>query len=58
MVYKSYHLQKPRGVNLKIMRTFLEFYIVLLGFVNYRLYQSLNLQYPPRIIQEGEFTEN
>lgn len=46
-------LLKPRGVNLKIMRTFLEFYIVLLGFVNYRLYQSLNLQYPPRIIQEA-----
>ncbi|XP_042881087.1 pescadillo homolog [Penaeus japonicus] len=46
-------LLKPRGVNLKIMRTFVEFYLVLLGFVNYRLYQSLNLHYPPKIVQQA-----
>lgn len=29
------------------MSTFLDFYIVLLKFVNFKLYSSLNLTYPP-----------
>lgn len=31
------------------MATFTEFYTTLLGFVNFRLYQSLNLRYPPKV---------
>ncbi|RZF33123.1 hypothetical protein LSTR_LSTR015546 [Laodelphax striatellus] len=31
------------------MSTFTSFYLVLLGFVNYRLYHSLNLFYPPKV---------
>lgn len=31
------------------MATFTEFYTTLLGFVNFRLYQSLNLVYPPKV---------
>lgn len=31
------------------MATFTEFYTTLLGFVNFRLYQSLNLHYPPKV---------
>lgn len=31
------------------MATFTEFYTTLLGFVNFRLYQSLNLLYPPKV---------
>ncbi|ETE58103.1 Pescadillo-like protein, partial [Ophiophagus hannah] len=30
------------------MATFTEFYTTLLGFVNFRLYQTLNLHYPPK----------
>jgi len=30
------------------MSTFVEFYTILLGFVNFRLYHSLNLYYPPK----------
>lgn len=33
------------------MATFIEFYTVMLGFVNFRLYHSLNLQYPPSLTQ-------
>ena len=30
------------------MSTFVQFYIVMLGFVNFRLYHTLNLVYPPK----------
>jgi pescadillo protein len=35
-------------VDFRIMGTFVEFYQTLLGFVNYRLYTSLGLVYPPK----------
>lgn len=37
----------PQDVDYKIMLTFLEFYETLLGFVNLRLYHSINIKYPP-----------
>ncbi|XP_043258369.1 pescadillo homolog [Colletes gigas] len=40
--------QVKDDVDFKIMSIFVEFYIVLLGFVNYRLYHTLNLYYPPK----------
>lgn len=33
------------------MSTFIEFYTVMLGFMNFRLFHSLNLQYPPNLTQ-------
>lgn len=36
------------------MATFTEFYTTLLGFVNFRLYQSLNLHYPPKVSETGK----
>ncbi|KFV47549.1 Pescadillo, partial [Gavia stellata] len=39
----------PTDVDYRVMATFTEFYTTLLGFVNFRLYQSLNLLYPPKI---------
>ncbi|XP_065502290.1 pescadillo homolog [Caloenas nicobarica] len=39
----------PTDVDYRVMATFTEFYTTLLGFVNFRLYQSLNLVYPPKI---------
>nr|CCA19689.1 pescadillolike protein putative [Albugo laibachii Nc14] len=38
-----------KRVDLHVMVTFLEFYQVLLKFVNYQLYSDLGLQYPPKI---------
>ncbi|XP_017880588.1 pescadillo homolog [Ceratina calcarata] len=41
--------QAKMDVDFKIMSIFVEFYIVMLGFVNYRLYHTLNLHYPPKL---------
>ncbi|PNS21783.1 hypothetical protein CAC42_381 [Sphaceloma murrayae] len=42
-------VQKVAGdVDFRIMGTFVEFYTTLLGFVNYRLYTSVGLVYPPK----------
>uniref|UniRef100_A0A8D0HP05 Pescadillo homolog n=1 Tax=Sphenodon punctatus TaxID=8508 RepID=A0A8D0HP05_SPHPU len=42
----------PTDVDYRVMATFTEFYTTLLGFVNFRIYQTLNLHYPPKI--EGQ----
>lgn len=36
-------------VDFRIMGTFVEFYTTLLGFVNFRLYTTIGLIYPPRL---------
>ena len=41
-------------VDFRIMGTFIEFYTTLLGFVNFRLYSSLGLVYPPRFSTDEE----
>ncbi|KAH6821501.1 TCP-1/cpn60 chaperonin family protein [Perilla frutescens var. hirtella] len=35
------------GVDYRVLLTFLEFYETLLAFVNFRLYHSINVKYPP-----------
>jgi len=42
-------LQQDKDVDYRVMRTFLEFYEVLVGFVNYKLFHSLGLKYPPKL---------
>ncbi|OAV91141.1 hypothetical protein PTTG_08670 [Puccinia triticina 1-1 BBBD Race 1] len=39
----------PADVDFRIMLTFLELYQTLLGFVFYRLFQNINLLYPPKL---------
>ncbi|EOO03234.1 putative pescadillo development protein [Phaeoacremonium minimum UCRPA7] len=41
-------------VDFRIMGTFIEFYMTLLGFVNFRLYTSLGLKYPPKFDQSKD----
>ena len=38
-------------VDFRIMGTFIEFYMTLLGFVNFKLYTSIGLKYPPKFDQ-------
>ncbi|CAI4218925.1 unnamed protein product, partial [Parascedosporium putredinis] len=38
-------------IDFRIMGTFVEFYMTLLGFVNFRLYTSRGLRYPPKFDQ-------
>ncbi|WKY01185.1 hypothetical protein Q1695_015300 [Nippostrongylus brasiliensis] len=42
-------------VDFSVMVTFAEFYVAMLGFVNFRLYQMIGLFYPPQI-QTGQNT--
>ncbi|KAI0020730.1 Pescadillo N-terminus-domain-containing protein [Xylariomycetidae sp. FL0641] len=41
-------------VDFRIMGTFVEFYMTLLGFVNFRLYTSIGLKYPPKFDQSKD----
>lgn len=48
-------VQRVTGdVDFRIMGTFVEFYTTLLGFVNFRLYNSIGLIYPPRFDTRSE----
>ncbi|KAF2148695.1 hypothetical protein K461DRAFT_288211 [Myriangium duriaei CBS 260.36] len=48
-------VQRAAGdVDFRIMGTFVEFYNTLLGFVNYRLYTSIGLVYPPKFSAESD----
>lgn len=38
-------------IDFRIMGTFVEFYMTLLGFVNFRLYTAVGLKYPPKFDQ-------
>jgi hypothetical protein len=37
----------PEDVDYRVMLTFLEFYVAMTGFVNYKLYHDRGLRYPP-----------
>ncbi|XP_045172172.2 pescadillo homolog isoform X2 [Mercenaria mercenaria] len=47
----------PTDVDYKVMKTFAEFYTTLLGFVNFKLYNSINLKYPPKLLLDSEKDE-
>jgi pescadillo protein len=43
----------PTDVDFEVMLTFLEFYLTLMRFVNYRLFTRLGWEYPQKFISEG-----
>lgn len=47
----KFSMDVPVDVDFRVMATFVDFYVTLLGFVNYRLFQSINLKYPPQVRQ-------
>ncbi|GIY38779.1 pescadillo homolog [Caerostris extrusa] len=48
---------RPTEVDFKIMVTFAQFYSTMLGFINYKLYHSINLVYPPKLAIECSSTK-
>uniref|UniRef100_A0A8C7D762 Pescadillo homolog n=1 Tax=Oncorhynchus kisutch TaxID=8019 RepID=A0A8C7D762_ONCKI len=44
----------PTDVDYRVMATFTEMYTTLFGFINFRLYQTLNLVYPPKLNSKAE----
>ncbi|XP_078083543.1 pescadillo [Mustelus asterias] len=50
----SFAHDHPTDVDYRVMATFTEFFTTLLGFVNFRLYRSLNLLYPPKLENKPE----
>ena len=49
----KYPPNMPIDVDYRVMSTFLDFYITLLKFVNYKLYLNKSLVYPPTETQEN-----
>merc|ERR1712179_332748 len=51
----SFGFAQPAQVDMRLMSIFVEFYTTILGFVNFRLYNSINLTYPPKLatVTEG-----
>merc|ERR1719481_832991 len=45
----SFGFNQPASVDMRLMSIFVEFYTTVLGFVNFRLYHSLNMTYPPKL---------
>ncbi|XP_068158686.1 pescadillo homolog [Drosophila tropicalis] len=46
--YYPFKPQSRQDVDFKVMSIFVEFYTIMLGFVNFRLFHGLNLAYPPQ----------
>jgi pescadillo protein len=44
----QFTMQEKKEVDYNVMLTFLEFYVALLGFVNFKMYQQIGLSYPPQ----------
>ena len=49
MIPHNFGFVQPAEVDMRLMSIFVEFYTTVLGFVNFRLYHSLNLSYPPQL---------
>lgn len=53
IVPHQFVIDRVTNVDLNVMKTFTEFYVTLLGFINYKLYKTLNAAYPPQLISDS-----
>lgn len=53
IVPHQFVIERVSNVDLNVMKTFTEFYITLLGFINFKLYKSINAVYPPQTISNS-----
>jgi pescadillo len=51
----KYPASLPGDVDYRVLSTFLDFYMVLLKFVNYKLYTGLGLTYPPVEVDQSTY---
>eukprot|EP00088_Acartia_fossae_P041174 TRINITY_DN4306_c0_g1_i4.p1 TRINITY_DN4306_c0_g1~~TRINITY_DN4306_c0_g1_i4.p1 ORF type:complete len:587 (+),score=207.34 TRINITY_DN4306_c0_g1_i4:59-1819(+) len=49
IVPHNFGYRAPAQVDMRLMSVFTEFYTTMLGFVNFRLFNSMNLTYPPKL---------
>lgn len=52
MVPHQFVIDRVSNVDMNVMKTFTEFYVTMLGYINYKLYKSINAVYPPQILTE------
>ncbi|KAG1714281.1 Pescadillo [Nymphon striatum] len=57
IVPHPFAFKRPTEVDFKVMATFTHFYTTMLGFVNYKLYNSINVYYPP-VLSVGKIKNN
>lgn len=53
IVPHQFVIERVSNVDLNVMKTFTEFYITLLGFINFKLYKSISAVYPPQTISNS-----
>ncbi|KAG2373843.1 hypothetical protein C9374_011728 [Naegleria lovaniensis] len=44
----------PENIDFNIFRSFIQFYLTLLTFVNYKLYNDANIEYPPKYTAKSD----
>ncbi|KAG9510855.1 Pescadillo-like protein, partial [Fragariocoptes setiger] len=49
LIPHQFVIDRVSNVDLNVMRTFTEFYITLMGFINFKLYKTINALYPPQV---------
>ncbi|KAL7739636.1 hypothetical protein ACLKA6_018847 [Drosophila palustris] len=58
--YYPFKPQSRQEVDFKVMSIFVEFYTIMMGFTNFRLFHGLNMAYPPQfpssVLQDTEET--
>lgn len=53
IVPHQFVIDRVSDVDLNVMKTFTEFYVTLLGFINHKLYKTINAVYPPQIVADN-----
>jgi pescadillo protein len=53
LVPHQFVIDRVSNVDLNVMKTFTEFYVTLLGFINFKLYKSINAIYPPQVVADN-----
>lgn len=50
IVPHQFVIDRVSNIDLNVMKTFSEFYVTLMGFINYKLFKSINAVYPPEFV--------